>query len=243
MEILIAAVTLGFLGSFHCIGMCGPIALALPVHQLSRFNRIVSVLAYNFGRIVTYAAFGAVFGVIGQSLSFFGYQQILSIILGVLILVGLVIPVKWLNKSAVFNRFYQLFFKLKSHFNTLFNRKGILVFFSIGLLNGLLPCGFVYLGIAGAIASGSVLSGALFMASFGAGTIPFMLGIGLSSHLITLKARNALRKAVPVMVGVMAVLLILRGMNLGIRFISPQHTIEESCGKSPNETLECCHKK
>lgn len=244
MSFLLVAISLGFLGSFHCIGMCGPIAIALPVHQKKLSNKIVSILAYNFGRILTYSLFGAVFGIIGQSFALFGFQQKLSIFLGVIILLSLILPQQLFNKSKNLSKVYLLFNSLKNKIASLFQKKGIKSLFSIGLLNGLLPCGLVYMGIAGAIATGTVLNGMLFMAFFGLGTLPFMFSVSFTSHIISLKFRNVIRKSIPITIAVMAVLLILRGSNLGIKYISPKIAEEKNMAShSDTKTIKCCHKK
>lgn len=244
MNFFLAAISLGFLGSFHCIGMCGPIALALPVHNRSHAEKVIAILTYNLGRIITYSFFGLIFGLIGQSFALFGLQQKLSITLGVVILSGLLVPQKIINNSKLLGRFYNLFIGLKNKISLQFQKQGIRSFFSIGLLNGLLPCGVVYIAIASAIATGSVYSSMVFMAAFGAGTLPFMFAISYTSHLMSINVRNAIRKAMPVMIGMVAVLLILRGLNLGIDYISPKLVEEDKVVNTvPHKQIQCCHKK
>jgi sulfite exporter TauE/SafE len=242
MEYILAAISLGFLGSFHCMGMCGPIALALPVHQKSASQKIISILAYNSGRILTYALFGVLFGLIGQSFAVFGYQQKLSVLLGALILLALLVPKRFAYHFRVTGKLYGLLNHLKNKIAQLFQQRSIRSFFSIGLLNGLLPCGLVYMGVAGAIATGSVFKGMLFMAFFGAGTLPLMFLVSYSSHLLSLKTRHIIHKAVPVFTGIMAVLLILRGLNLGIAYISPKLSEEQHEVHAKPASLNCCHK-
>lgn len=241
MSYLLAAISLGFLGSFHCIGMCGPIALALPIHQLPASQKVIAILAYHAGRIITYSLFGILFGLLGQSFAVFGYQQILSVVLGSLILLSLLIPPHVVQRITLTQRLYGLLSKLKNRIAALFQQQGIRSFFSIGLLNGLLPCGLVYMGIAGAVATGSILQGMFFMAFFGAGTLPLMFALTYTSHLLSARIRQAIRRSVPVLIGVMAVLLILRGLNLGIRYISPKMTIEQGA-REKQSRLNCCHK-
>ncbi len=221
MAFLLAAISLGFLGSFHCIGMCGPIALALPIGKLSQANKILHIALYNLGRVLTYAAFGLIFGSLGQSVAFFGYQQFLSIFLGALILAGLIFPVT-LSDLGGSSKIYKAFATLKNKLSGLFSKEGKKSLFLIGLLNGLLPCGMVYMAVAGAIATADVFKGALFMAVFGLGTAPVMFLLPLAGNHISLSFRNKIRKAVPLMVGLMAVILILRGLNLGIPYVSPK---------------------
>lgn len=242
MEYVLAAISLGFLGSFHCVGMCGPIALALPIHQQSASQKMVSILSYNLGRILTYAVFGILFGFIGQSFALFGYQQKLSILLGSLILLGIIVPKRWMSRIALTKNIYGPLNRLKNKIAVLFQQRSIRSFFSIGLLNGLLPCGLVYMAITGAVATGSVFKGMLFMAFFGAGTLPLMFSISYTSHLLSVKARHLIHKTIPVFTAIMAILLILRGLNLGIDYISPKLTVQQQETPAKHTTLKCCHK-
>ncbi|WP_317897634.1 sulfite exporter TauE/SafE family protein [Aurantibacillus circumpalustris] len=223
-----AAISLGFLGSFHCVGMCGPIALALPIGQLNSVQRFFSVLLYNFGRMFTYAIFGLIFGALGKSFALFGYQQALSITLGILILLGLFLPKKIISKWSITSSIYTFFNKLKTKLSSLFSKEGKKTLFLIGILNGLLPCGLVYMAVAGAIATSDILKGSIFMAVFGLGTFPVMIALPYFGNRINLTFRNKIRKVVPVFLGVMAVLLIVRGLNLGIPYLSPQHNFTKS---------------
>ena len=232
----LTAFSLGFLGSFHCVGMCGPIAMALPVRTDSRWTELYDSLIYHAGKILTYSMMGLVFGMLGKGFVLAGWQSALSVILGVVILLMLVLH----------NRFGKVsgpsFFKaaagaVRTRLGKLFSRPGKRSILLIGILNGLLPCGLVYLGIAGATATGSVLKGAMFMACFGLGTMPVMLFLTLSRRLVSLDVRKRIRKLIPVFTCIMAVMLILRGLNLGIPYLSP--SIQKSEGVT---TLDCCEK-
>jgi uncharacterized protein len=244
MHFFVAAILLGFLGSFHCIGMCGPIALALPVYGKSHLEKTMAILTYNFGRVLTYSLFGLLFGTIGQGFALFGMQQKLSIFLGVFIILTLLTPQHVINKSTLLSRFHKLLDGLKNKIALQFQKKGIRSFFTIGLLNGLLPCGFVYMAIGSAVATGSTFNGMIFMAAFGLGTLPFMFTISYTSHLISISVRNTIKKIMPAMIGMVAVLLILRGLNLGVTFISPKLTEEKSTiNTMPHKLIKCCPKK
>ena len=238
MELVIAAISLGLLGSFHCIGMCGPIALALPVHQYSPLKKYLGIFLYNLGRVVTYTFLGVVFGLLGQSFFLGGFQQILSIVIGVLLLLSVIFTnVKALNTTKGLGFIYSFINSVKLQLGNLFNKKGLHFLFFIGLLNGLLPCGLVYLGIAGAIATGHYVKGAEFMFYFGIGTVPIMYAVAFLGQFITLKYRNVIRKSMPFVVSIMALLLIVRGLNLGIPYLSPEFeraTNNVSCCEKPN---------
>ena len=224
---------IGLLGSLHCVGMCGPIALALPIVGNSKAALIVSRLLYNFGRILTYTFFGFIFGLIGDRIQLFGLQQIVSIILGSLILLRLIIPQKYSFTKLHF--FQRTVGKLKQEFSKMFGKNSMKSLFVIGLLNGFLPCGFVYVGIAGAIATGDALKGAEFMSLFGLGTLPIMFAASLFSSVLSLKARLNFRKAIPVFSFIIGILFILRGLNLGIPYVSPKMTSHQTTTE-----IDCC---
>lgn len=225
------------LGSFHCIGMCGPIALALPIHHQDSLTRVFSILSYNFGRIVTYSFLGLVFGLLGASIFIGKYQQVLSITIGILILTALIIPrvFSFVSENSFLVKF-QTF--IQRRLSALFQqeRKMSTLFF-IGILNGFLPCGLVYMALAGALVSGSTVNGVLFMSMFGFATVPVMFAVSYFGNFISISLRTQIRKVVPFIIGLMAILLILRGLNLGIPYISPQIEQTEE-GSSEGE----CHK-
>lgn len=219
-EAITGGLVLGAFSSLHCIGMCGPLALALPVQHLPLWQQRVSALMYNVGRIVTYSLFGLLFGVAGRSLYLAGFQQWLSIISGIVILVFIINY--YLLKKA-----WQPAWTLKLHIavqqlmiKTLrTDRKEGYLF--LGIINGLLPCGMVYVALAAALNFGEVQQSVLFMTGFGAGTIPLMLLLSIAGSSFSFSIRARIKRVVPYLMTVMAVLLIARGMNLGIPFISP----------------------
>lgn len=224
---------IGLLGSLHCIGMCGPIALALPIVGNSKIQLITSRLLYNVGRILTYAFFGLIFGLIGDRIQLFGMQQMVSIILGSLIILRLIIPQKYsFIKITIIQKAVG---RLKQEFSRMFGKNSMKSLFIIGLLNGFLPCGFVYVGIAGAIATGDALQGAGFMALFGLGTLPVMFAASLFSSVLSIKARLNFRKAIPVFSLIIGILFIMRGLNLGIPYVSPKMVSHQT-----QTEIDCC---
>lgn len=226
----LTAFAIGALGSFHCIGMCGPIALSVPMGGKSGLAGILRGLAYNLGRVTTYAILGLIVGFLGEQLMFGGFQQGLSIAVGVLILAFILLPKAFTKKLDPTSKFAQLFIKLKSSFQGLFKSKSSLGPLALGLINGLLPCGLVYVGLAGALALSNPIDSALFMAAFGLGTVPMMITVILAGDLISLQWRTKVRKLMPVMFAIMGALFILRGMNLGIPYISPNMEVTEVGG-------------
>lgn len=239
---LIAALSLGLLGSFHCVGMCGPIALALPVQHLNPIKKFLSVLLYNLGRAFTYALFGLLFGLLGQGLFMGGFQQLVSVVLGSLILLSVLYSYFFHKGLFQWHALNTFVLRLKSGFGALFKQRSAGAMFLIGLLNGLLPCGLVYVAIAGAIAGGHYAYGAAFMFLFGLGTLPMMLSLSLFGQFLQVKYRNLVRRSVPVFVSLMAVLMILRGLNLGIPYISPKIEAQHNRTEENLRGMDCCAK-
>jgi uncharacterized protein len=221
------AFTIGMLGSFHCIGMCGPIALALPVVHRNEASKAMGILFYNFGRVLTYGFLGALFGVIGAGFFISGLQQTFSITLGIVILLVMFMPssITGLFKKA--ENSYARITNFKHYLSLMFRKKTYPALFGAGFFNGFLPCGLVYLAIAGAAGTGSWAEGALFMMFFGLGTIPVMFGFLVIGQNVSIAARNKIRKAIPVFAIVFALLLIVRGLNLGIPYLSPKMVTEQ----------------
>ena len=211
------AFILGLAGSLHCAGMCGPLALALPSAGQTALSRFGERLIYNLGRISTYCVLGLVLGLCGKTLFLAGMQQWVSLGLGLALILGLVTSKKlalWTPLSAILHW-------LKASMSAWFHRRSLVALGMLGLFNGLLPCGLVYVAGAGAMATGDILAGAQYMAIFGLGTVPMMFALGMFGSLIPTALRLKLRTAVPVAVFLLAALLILRGMALDIPFLSP----------------------
>ena len=209
------------MGSFHCAGMCGPIAIALPLHGNSVGGKIFGGSLYNLGRTLTYGIMGALFGMLGQGLALMGFQQKISVIMGSLMIISVLFPALFRNQYSMEKSWISLVGKLKKTIGGMFAIRSYQSLFFIGMLNGLLPCGLVYMALAGAIGTGSAALGTLYMLLFGLGTIPMLLGISLAGNLLSLTMRKRINKLIPVLVVVVGILFILRGLSLGIRFLSP----------------------
>ena len=234
-----AGLIMGLVGSFHCLGMCGPIAISLPVGNGSGWKFVAGRVLYNSGRIITYAGLGLIAGAFGQSLKLIGVQQIVSIVAGALILVLVVMP-RVIAQPLGQLRFIQNFLTwVRRKFAYFYQQQNLLAMLAVGLLNGLLPCGFVYIALAGAIAMKTLPLAMAYMALFGLGTLPFMLAVSLSGKLIKPQTRFFFKKAVPYMACIMAFLFIIRGLNLGIPYLSPKAQAETT----HKVTMACCHKK
>jgi sulfite exporter TauE/SafE len=219
---IFAAFFIGLVGSLHCIGMCGPIAIALPVPDSSNLSFFTGRILYNLGRVATYSFLGAVLGLAGSKIALAGAQQVVSIVLGVVIIIAVLLPQKYKNYFAQHPVIQKLAHPLKSNIGVLFSKGTFSAMFLIGILNGFLPCGLVYVALAGAIASGDAISGAAVMILFGLGTVPAMFAASVFGKFINIGIRTKIRKAVPVLAIILGVIFILRGMNLGIPMLSPK---------------------
>ena len=221
-QLMIAGLTLGATGSLHCVGMCGPLSLALPTHHMSAAGKIISLLLYQIGRVITYSTIGLLVGLVGRSIYIAGYQQLFSIILGtvVLLLAFVYFIQRGTFRSPSLARIYDPVQKLV--IRAMNHADGPFGFLLMGMANGLLPCGMVYLALAAALSFGELSETVAFMAMFGLGTLPAMLLVAFAGRMINIELRRKLRNIVPVFVVLTGAVLILRGMNLGIPLLSPE---------------------
>ena len=220
LELVSTAVVLGLLSSAHCIGMCGPLALAVPAVGRSKAQRWAGAAVLNGGRVVTYMLLGLLFGSFGKGLQLAGIQQLVSITLGVLILGWLLLP-KLFWHFDLGARAGGLVIRLQGAMARQIKRTSWEGVFFTGMLNGLLPCGMVYLAASGALAQVDAWHGALFMGLFGLGTWPALVAVRISGSSLGPQARTRLRKLTPYAYALMGVLFVLRGLDLGIPFLSP----------------------
>jgi sulfite exporter TauE/SafE len=237
---LITPFTIGLVGSLHCLGMCGPIAISLPLAKDNWLKKISGGLLYNFGRILTYGALGAMFGLLGQGIKLAGLQQWASIAIGIVMILSVLFPIIFREKIKIDSLFTGYAGRLTGSFRKLFNRDSLGSLLMIGLLNGLLPCGLVYVAVAGAINTNDVWMGIAFMMMFGLGTAPALLMLSLVGNAISMGFRKKAGKVVPAFIVILGILFILRGMSLGIPYVSPQS--EKLKPKQEMKTGEpCCH--
>ncbi len=227
MSFVWSALVIGMIGNLHCLGMCGPIALALPIAQKSTAHQLFSVGLYNAGRLSTYAALGLILGSVGEGLSLLGISQYLSIVFGFLMLfIGILNLLKWKNpfqSKALLSSYSDL----KRLFSKQLKKRNNAAFFTMGVLNGLLPCGLIYVALAGALASGGLQYSVMFMLLFGLGTLPAMLALPLFSARIKPFLTVKWKLAIPVLTICFGLLMVLRGSNLGIPYISPKANTEQ----------------
>lgn len=220
---LYTAIIFGLISSLHCIGMCGPIAMMLPVDHKNPSKKALQVLIYHLGRLTSYGILGLAFGLLGRGFYMAGIQQQLSIAVGVGMIVLAVVPEKILANYNFSKPVYRLISRIKSSLGAQFKRKTPDAFFTIGLFNGLLPCGLVYAALFGAIAMQNVTLGIAYMILYGLGTIPMMSAVVYVSSLLSMPFRNQLQRVVPIVTVVIGVLFVLRGMGLDIAYISPSN--------------------
>lgn len=225
-QIFISAFSIGLISSFHCVGMCGAIAFSLPTQHLPPVKKTAAIILYNAGRIATYTILGIIFGLAGRQIYLGGFQQWFSIIAGSVILV---IAIQSLLKYPLFHfpGFKKLNLFIQRLISKFINNSSLLSVFMLGMANGLLPCGLVYLAIAGALGTGTIDGAAFFMIAFGLGTFPAMFALSYFGFFINISVRNTMKRAVPWFVAVMGALLIVRGMGLDIPYLSPLITDQQ----------------
>ncbi len=220
---LYSAFIFGLISSFHCVGMCGPIAMMLPVDRNNEAKKVTQIITYHIGKLTAYGILGLIFGLLGRSFYLAGMQQQLSIIVGVLMIVVALVPEKIFAKYNFSKPVYKIISKVKSSLGQQFKNKSYKSLFTIGLLNGFLPCGMVYVAIFGAIAMQSVSLGVLYMLLFGIGTIPMLTAVIYISNVLSFSFRGTLQKIIPVVAVVIGMLFIIRGLGLDIPYLSPSN--------------------
>jgi uncharacterized protein len=233
MQILwTTALLTGFVGSLHCVGMCGPIALALPMGGKTQGQRFLSRILYSLGRITTYSFIGLMMGFVGNKLFFSGLQQEISVTIGISLLLILTLSHKTLilKPLRLFNE------EIKSLFSYVLKQKSLASMFVLGLINGLLPCGFLYLATTGSVITGSPFGGMVYMALFGLGTAPAMFAVGVLAKFMNLRLRRVFTQITPIYTIILAIFLIIRGLNIGIPYVSPHFSTPNQ-----NKSIPICH--
>ena len=221
MTAAFAGLVLGFFGSLHCIGMCGPLVIAMPADMGGHVRFVAGRLSYNLGRVMTYMGIGGLLGLAGGSIPMPEVQRAISVMAGVFVVVAALLP--YIGGAAVrIASLDRIGGFVSRRISRMMSNSSFPAMFGLGLLNGLLPCGFVYLGLAGALASGSAADGMIFMGAFGTGTVPAMFGVSLFPRLVSSEFRQKALRVLPVFTLLVGLILILRGLNLGIPYLSPK---------------------
>lgn len=211
------AFTLGLFGSLHCLGMCGPLAFSLlPGIQEKSSKNVVRAVSYNAGRVISYVTMGMLVGLFGGLFNLSGLQKPLGISLGIVLVIMFLFSFdieKLLFRSSSYSKLYSKYSTYLSKVIGKLKRQPPLL---LGMLNGLIPCGLVYLALAGALTSGGVLSGGQFMMWFGLGTFPAMFLLLVSFSLLDLKRRLNFRKVFAFLQLFVGVFLIYRAVHIEI---------------------------
>lgn len=236
--IFIPAFILGVISNLHCLGMCGPIALAIPLNRSSKSAMLFGILQYHLGRVLVYAILGYIVGYIGMGIKLFGILQAISIIAGI----GIIIYA-WRNKLTFFKNPFTSSLRhtslLSRSMGKIMRSESPLKLFLLGALNGLLPCGMVYTALITAVVLGTPLLSATSMLAFGLGTLPGLVAFSLFAQQLGNPIRSKINRYLPYLITVVGLLIVLRGMNLNIPYISPKVSFSE---EKKEVVMDCCHK-
>ena len=223
------AFLIGIGGSIHCVGMCGPIALAIPVKNL-RFNAVlINRLLYNLGRIATYGTMGFFIGALGFGAQLAGIQKYLSVLLGACLILYIIFSAGRFQLLSHFKVFNSWLVKIKLLFSRKMSTPGKRNNFLIGMLNGLLPCGLVYVALVNSLLVSSPWEGFIFMAVFGLGTLPALFILPFATGIFKFRPLANVKKFVPVLIFGLGVFLIIRGINFDNPFFTATGEIISRC--------------
>ncbi len=228
---------LGLVSSLHCVSMCGPIVLSysLPLGSKPFREQILAHLFYNGGRILTYAALGAIAGLAGGTVGFVGqlagFENVAAIVAGVLMVVAGVLMLDLLPSKRL-QKFNPLLYtsRFLRPLSKLFSSASVGSKFSLGMMLGFLPCGLIYAALLKSLATGTALAGAMTMAAFGLGTAASLLGIGIFSSAFSVKLSRWGSKLAAVSVLVLGLFIVSRGVMPMMK--TP----------APNEEVPACHR-
>lgn len=217
---LLAGLFLGLAGSLHCVGMCGPIVVGL---QLGR-------LTYHIGRVITYMLLGLASGLGAGLVALSATERTVSIVAGILMILSAVVQI-FLHRSIIPGA---LLMKITQPVRLAMQRAvgkhSEAASFGMGLLNGLLPCGLVLSAVLGAASVVDPIRGAVFMGLFGVGTIPAMWLLSWSGRKLSERFTKSLRIILPSLALAVGCILVVRGMGLGIPYLSPAHYSHQADG-------------
>ncbi|QSE96307.1 sulfite exporter TauE/SafE family protein [Fulvivirga lutea] len=211
---LIIGLTIGLFGGFHCIAMCGPVAAFLH----SKSGTKLSMLLYNAGRLITYVFLGVVVGFVGVGIQFADWQSAVSVISGVALLLMIIVP-KLANRLSGWSSANFVVSKFRTKLLSINRTKNSFTYLILGVINGLLPCGLVYMALIASLNGGGMLESILVMTGFGLGTWPLMSVVMLGSGF--LNKQILFKRLVPSLSIIVGILLIVRGLSLDIPYVSP----------------------
>ena len=210
------AFLLGLAGSLHCVAMCGPLMLALPLKSTGRWQAAQQALIYQLGRIAMYGALGAFFGLLGKGIAIAGFQKILSVAAGTVMLIAAFFASRWEQAALAVPGMQPLTRWVQRQIGILLRTHPAGATLGVGILNGLLPCGLVYAAVAGAISTTSGWDGGLFMVLFGLGTFPLLFLLMLTGQRFSPTWRSRFKFVQPILLAVAGLLLLSRGFNLDL---------------------------
>jgi sulfite exporter TauE/SafE len=213
------ALLLGIAGSLHCVAMCGPLMLAIPLPLEDRWKMAGQTLIYQAGRITTYALLGLLFGILGKGIAVAGFQQVLSIGAGILMVAAAFFAFRWEQAALALPGIRHMTQSVQRRMGDLLRRNPAGASLGIGLLNGLLPCGMVYAALAGAVSAGDPLQGGAFMVLFGIGTLPSLFLLMLSGRRLNPSLRARFRIVQPMLLALTGILLLSRGLHLDMSLL------------------------
>lgn len=241
ITLIFSALSLGFASGFHCIGMCGPIALSLGISRKNAIKFYAQNITYQLGRVFTYAILGAVLGIVGQGFQMSGFQNILTISVGVLLIIMAIFSFGGTDFASKIPLLSKMLLQVKLKLGKLLQKTDYQSRFLTGFLNGFLPCGMVYMALTSSLAAGGIWQSAAFMLLFGLGTIPFMFFTVIAGQLISITLRTKILKLIPLFMIILGGLFILRGLGLGIPYLSPSQSSMQIHDPSHMENMEHCH--
>jgi sulfite exporter TauE/SafE len=220
IQVIILGGLLGLVSNLHCIGMCGPIAMALPLNRANKLTIAGGITAYTIGRSFGYALLGLIVGFIGLSANLLGVLQWLSIAAGIFIIIYA--WTGYVSGKTGNNFINKLLMRSMGQLMKRNKNRNTLKLLGIGFLNAFLPCGMVYVALLGAMNTGSINYSLIYMLAFGIGTLPGFIFLGALkdyfNHLTFFSKKTVLAS----LISLVGVFMILRGMNLGIPYISPK---------------------
>jgi len=210
---------MGLFGSVHCAVMCGPLILATQGGQQLSWFQVMNKLLYQVGRILTYAVLGTILGLLGNVAAFQGWQQAFSLVTGVILIAFGLSYFFAKNSSKLIQWQTKAIQPLARAMGKWLYRPG--GSFVAGILNGVLPCGMVYVALASAMNADTIVGSAQFMLLFGLGTLPLMIVFSLASSFSMNIVKVKFAKILPLLFLIMGIWFILRGANLNIPYLSP----------------------
>ena len=211
-----APLLLGLAGSLHCVGMCGPLLIALPLGNAEKRKILGQMLVYHSGRILVYVLLGLLFGLLGKGIAIAGFQKVLSLFAGILMISMALLTWRFERIVLSIPGVGLISEKVKSGIGKLIRSYPGRATFTMGMFNGLLPCGMVYAALAGAISTSESGMGALFMAVFGIGTLPLLLAVSVLGRSFSLSIKRKIMLAQPILLTLAGLILLQRGLHLDL---------------------------